>query len=456
VKINLRYIKLIALLALITIIANQTIWIWNMYQSYQSELNQAISQSLEQAIYMEFSYRNGRVPRTVSFTPDTLARKERYVKRTIESADTIFQVTIDTFDPYSDIKVFQYMLRERSPVSTSMLNSIFQENLSAKFSIEDTYIEYIDVRNNKLLQVSDSKKNYASSVESEIFLIDITGSLGVKAYVENPTMALLRSMLFQLILTIILIVICIICIIYLFQSVIFQRKEEKMRQNSINAMTHEFKRPISAAVAQMSLLLFLYDRGKFGRIRQKAESSILELNKLTAYTERIQRISNSNRRDIMLNIQEIEIRPFFQELITKYLNLEEKFVDISWNVSTSQKYIYVDLLHFSNVMDNLIENAIKYSEEDPTIMINISKTANNFLQISVKDNSIGLSSIEKRYIFDKFYRGTSKIVQSKCGFGLGLAYVKSIVEEHNGFIKVESQERQGCNFILLIPNISIK
>ena len=118
-------------------------------------------------------------------------------------------------------------------------------------------------------------------------------------------------------------------------------------------------------------------------------------------------------------------------------------------VETAKQVMWVDLLHFSNVMDNLLENAIKYTISPVvTIDINVTDTSNG-LKVSIKDNGIGISASDKKHIFDKFYRVKRTETKCKTGFGLGLTYVKSIVEAHRGTISVISELNRGSEFIVI-------
>src|SRR5690606_5008643 len=116
----------------------------------------------------------------------------------------------------------------------------------------------------------------------------------------------------------------------------------------------------------------------------------------------------------------------------------------------NRKQINADLVHFSNVIENLIENAIKYSDEHVTITITINDVRDR-LEIRVKDDGFGIAEKELPRIFDKFYRSRQKDVQRKVGFGLGLTYVKALTEAHGGEIKVESKLGMGTEFILYFP-----
>lgn len=179
-----------------------------------------------------------------------------------------------------------------------------------------------------------------------------------------------------------------------------------------------------------------------------------ELNKLTHYTKRIQQISNNEKENVNLDITNVEIIPFFESLVQRYSSIDMigQKVIVNLEINTIKNEMYVDLLHFSNVMDNLIENAIKYTVK-PTIIVDVrvSDTSDG-LEISVKDNGIGMSSTDKKHVFEKYYRVKREETKRKVGFGLGLTYVKSIVDAHGGNIIVNSKLNEGSEFILMLKS----
>src|SRR5690606_13871919 len=135
-----------------------------------------------------------------------------------------------------------------------------------------------------------------------------------------------------------------------------------------------------------------------------SEQSLLELQKLNTYTERIQKLSNNKRETIILDKEHINLENFFTALVNKYENIEEKSVKINLSIKTTQDTIYADLLHFANIIDNLVENAIKYAKERAVqIDIHVSDERRK-LKISVKDNGLGISEKDLPRIFQKFYR----------------------------------------------------
>jgi two-component system phosphate regulon sensor histidine kinase PhoR len=216
-------------------------------------------------------------------------------------------------------------------------------------------------------------------------------------------------------------------------------------------MTHEFKRPISSAVAMVSLIPFYLEKNDMPKVATYATNTIIELNKLTAYTERIQQISNNEKANVLLNKVGVEIEPLLQSIKERYSDRENSFkkVNVQTEVHTKNKFLFVDVLHFSNVLDNLVENAIKYSNSEVNIDVDVADT-NEGVKISVKDDGLGISTFDLKYIFDRFYRSNRKELKRKTGFGLGLTYVKSMVEAHGGSISVTSQINEGSEFAILL------
>src|SRR5690606_8973490 len=129
-----------------------------------------------------------------------------------------------------------------------------------------------------------------------------------------------------------------------------------------------------------------------------------ELNKLTSYTERIQQLSNNTKETLSLDKEPVAIQEFFHALAEKYKDCDGKQVAISCAIRTGRQYIDADLAHFSNIMENLVENAIKYSDERVTIAIAVSDVKDR-LEIRVKDDGFGIPEKDLPHVFDKFYRG---------------------------------------------------
>ncbi|PRD56770.1 sensor histidine kinase [Sphingobacterium gobiense] len=451
-QLNAKHIRIITIVILFSILGGQAIWVYNLYTAQYRLVTQVKDEALQNAILREYTYRHEKMGGTIVSSPrfrgsDT----SRYITKTIQLIDTSFQVQFDRYDPYSDVKVSQFILKDHLPVNVIMLDSIFNQEFSLSgITAASTYIEYIDVKNNKVLQRSNDKNKPGEYTASELIIIDIFDTLGVKGYIQISTSAIVKTMTFQLILTALLIIICSFFLTIIIRTFFLKEKKEQMRQDSVSTMTHEFKRPISVAVAQIALIPHYLETGNRDKVQQYAQQSLLELQKLNKYTERIQKLSNNKRETINLNKQNINLIDFFTLFIEKYEAGDEESVKINLSIKTAQTTLYADLLHFSNIMDNLVENAIKYSKDSVQIDIHISDEGGK-LRINVKDDGLGISEKDLPHIFQKFYRSEKKNIQQKTGFGLGLTYVKTLVEAHAGDIEVESKLSLGTKFTVSFP-----
>jgi signal transduction histidine kinase len=453
-------------MSLAAILANQGYWIVNMHNAYKKVIILNMNTAIEKATYMELTERNERGGgfSAYSLYPAT-GDTSRYIKKTIRGADTMVDIVIDRYDPNANNKIVQYLLNSHVPLNISRLNEIFsQEMQSSWFSIKDTYVEHYDLKGNRLISSSRTDSSPASElyVSSDMIVIDIMNSMGVKAYITNSDMAILRRMILQIVLSVLLIAVTIAGLFFLGRTIVLQWKKEKMRQDFVNMLTHELRRPISAAVTFVSLIPYYLKKDTekdTEKVLQYVTLTMDELNKLTAYTHHIQQISNNDKSTLSLDKSEIEIRPFLESLIKNYLPQEKmsdaatynKPAEINLYIRPEHPVIHADRLHFANVVENLIENAIKYSGENVVIDISVD-CVDRYLRISVKDNGMGISAYDIKRVFDRFYRSNRREVKQEVGFGLGLTYVKSVVSAHGG--RVEANSRGvgfGSEFVVFMP-----
>lgn len=447
------YIQLLIVLVSALITVNQAVWITNMYNLHKKELKDAASQATQKAVLMEVSERTEAIGGYSVFSNNLSSPNDtsRYFTKEVKTEDTTYTFTIDKNDPYINQKIVQFVLKDGLPVNLEKLNRIFKKELSERYTIKNTYFDYLDLKKNKTIKSNKPKHPSSNYLQTDTIKLDIISSIGVIGYIEVPGAVLLNKMGYQLALSVFLILIGLGCMIYLGRSFVLQWKLEKLRQESVNSMTHEFKRPISSAVAMVSLIPFYVKKNDISKVITYADNTIIELNKLTAYTERIQQISNNEKVNILLNKVGVEIEPLLQSIKEHYSDTENttKKVNIQTDVHTKNKLLFVDVLHFSNILDNLVENAIKYSNSEVNINMDVIDT-NEGIKISVKDDGLGISAFDLKFIFDRFYRSNRKELKRKTGFGLGLTYVKSMVEAHGGSISVTSQINEGSEFVILL------
>lgn len=441
---------------IIVILINQVVWVSNMYKSYQLEYKLYIDEALAKAIKMEVTERMHELkgPVIMSFSPfnPECTDTGEYIQRKIQREDTTINIRIRKNDPNVQSQIFQFFLINDKPIRLHRLKLNLESTLTKSgFPVKDCYIEYIDLKKDSLIKGNKPAKwRHLSVVCTDTVPLDILKQVGVKAYVATSPRPILKKMVVQLGVSLIMIIIAIYGLTYLLQTIFRQRKLEKMRQDFVNAMVHEFKRPITNARTMLELIPSLLTKGELSKVERYATDSMTEFRKLTAYTERIQRISNNDSERIRLEKTDLPMRPFFEHLKAVFTEKRNKQVQVSLTIESKHEFMIVDPLHFSNVMENLMENSVKYSGDSVHIEV-LVKDAGELLEISVKDNGFGISNLDKKLIFDKFYRGNQKEGKRTVGFGLGLTYVKAIVEAHGGTIKVLDASIKGSIFMVNIP-----
>lgn len=450
------YLLYIVLSTVLFILVNQIIWLNNMYNSYQQEMFYGLNDCLDKAVHMELTERMNamKAPKIVRFAPsDPIMRGENeIVKQTIQTEDTTLVIEVNKNDPNIEFQILQFFFKKEHPIDIDRVNHYFKSRLKKRgYEYRDTYIDYYDLTSKKIIGKSNSEKIRSySAISTDTVALDVIKSIGVKAYVVSSPRSIMKKMLFQIIFSVILIFFASFCLVFLLRIILRQRKFEKMRQDFVNTMVHEFKRPIASASTMIELMPYYLKKNDKEKVDEYLAGSLLEFKKLTAYTDRIQRISNNESDRIILEKVSVPLIQFFEKLRTTYSGSTQKTVNVKLLLETKQETLFIDLLHFSNVMDNLMENAVKYSGDIVNITLTVKDRAGNF-EISVMDDGFGISDRDKKYIFDKFYRVDSKLVRNTVGFGLGLTYVKTIVESHGGNIHMSNAPINGSLFVINLP-----
>ncbi|MBQ9654976.1 MAG: HAMP domain-containing histidine kinase [Prevotella sp.] len=260
----------------------------------------------------------------------------------------------------------------------------------------------------------------------------------------------IRRMAYTLLITMLLSVFLIFCLVYQILTIRKQRHIEAIRQEFLHTMIHELKRPISTlkmCVSFMGNERMMQDKEGKQRI---LSSSYNELDNLTSYFSKLRDITIGDSTEIPLVISRFSLHSLTEECIGKQNIPSGKEVKIEI-VAKQDVEMWADRMHIGNVICNLLENAIKYSHEAVTIRIDYQQRTDGLLQISIADDGIGIAKEDQRYVFDKFFRSETAKDKSIPGIGLGLSYVKLLVEAHGGTIMLESTEGEGTTFTILIP-----
>ncbi|MFN2439504.1 MAG: sensor histidine kinase [Chitinophagaceae bacterium] len=234
------------------------------------------------------------------------------------------------------------------------------------------------------------------------------------------------------------------------RTMLRQKKMSEIKNDFINNMTHEFKTPI--ATISLAVDALRNDKVKSDHQKMSYFSDIIkeENQRMNRQVETILKSALMDRQEIQLNLKPLNAHQVIQDVVDNFmLRLQEKGGSIELYLNAENDLIEADEVHFSNLINNLMDNAVKYSKENvaPKICIFTSSTPRKFL-IRIEDNGIGMSRETLKRIFEKFYRAHTGNLHNVKGFGLGLSYVEDIVEAHGGIIKAESTLGKGSSFTI--------
>lgn len=237
-------------------------------------------------------------------------------------------------------------------------------------------------------------------------------------------------------------------LIFTISTIIRQKKISKIRDDFINNITHEFKTPI-ATISLASEVLLNSDSTKNDERLKNYSRVIYEENKrMREQVDRVLQMALLDTRNYQLKKKSVNLDELIRNNVNNLcLHHCEKNVVVNDLLNAEDPFVMADPIHIANVINNLFSNAIKYTEKNPEITLRSRNEKSSYV-FSVEDNGIGIRKENLKHIFDKFYRVSTGNIHNVKGFGLGLYYVKTIIEAHNGNIRAESEPGKGTRFVV--------
>ena len=323
--------------------------------------------------------------------------------------------------------------------------AVTQNSLAGdEIQTENFYKYFSDTLNNThhiIELVPPSGSNLENLAKEEFLVVIVPHQRSI--IIKEITWFILGAILFTLIIT--------AAFFLTIRTLLRQKKLSEIKSDFINNMTHEFKTPL----ATISLAVDALKNEKVSSDREKTNyftAVIKEENKrMNKQVETILQAALLDKQEVQLNLKKLSAHVLIKSALNNIeLPVNEKEGTLEVNFDAQKDIIMADEVHFTNLINNLLDNAVKYSKEAPVIKLSTSNTG-NFLKIRIEDNGIGMNKETLNRIFEKFFRAHTGNIHNVKGFGLGLSYVKTMVEAHKGSIKAESTLGKGTIFFLTIP-----
>ena len=460
-----RHIIILLILSLTALLGYQVYWLYGLYRSTIKTKEEQIEMAFQKADDTEMIERvRAQVQtltqvsdRTDSFSIDKNVSKS--ISGTIISADNNSgddnEKASFSFPASISQKMSDYYLRRGLH---SYVDSLAEVNFTKLDSLLMIMLEESDLKVPHRLQMLSggtviatiSSSGYTPSARANDYVLSYGQSLADKYQLtlEPLTIPTLREMSSIITASLILFFILAFSFWFLIHTMLKQKSLEEMKSDFTNNITHELKTPVAVAYAANDALLNFDAGNDPEKRREYLEISQVQLEKLEGMIEQILSMSMESRKTFELRCETIELEPLLQKLSEQHRLSAGKPCDIHIDVEKGL-VLDADRFHLSNILSNIIDNAIKYSGSSVRIDIT-AKATDEGTEIRVWDNGIGIAPDKQKHIFDKFYRVPTGNVHDVKGYGLGLYYAKTMAEKHGGILSVTSTPGKGSEFILTL------
>ena len=358
--------------------------------------------------------------------------------------------------------IFEDLANEYEQFNTPLLNrvnpvivdTLLRSELQQR-GINLAYNFRIGSANSDSLLFATDKRNVFendNTYSTILFPKEIINDSGVLSITfPGKTRYLMQHMNFVLASSASLLIVMIGCFAFTILTIFRQKKISEMKTDFINNMTHEFKTPVATIMIASEALKDPELTEDKSRIQRLAGIIYDENVRLGNHIERVLNIARIDRGDLRLDFKPIEVNDLISAITDSMdLQFSKKDAKVTLELHALRSTVTGDELHLSNVIFNLIDNALKYSKDDPQITI-VTGNVGKSLVIKVRDNGIGMNKDQLSKIFEQFYRIPTGNLHDVKGFGLGLSYVNNIIKRHQGSIRVKSEKDKGSEFEITLP-----
>lgn len=502
-KLPSKYIALLVILSLTGIFAYQAYWLTGLYRTMRTDLERNITEAMRISDYNEMLVRiehlqernreHGEVSISTGFDDEgkQFVRSSTVLHQVSDTViegftarnDTLQRIETDTVRPDAMLHAKEGldMLLRNQRTMTSMaiylqrgLHSGLDILRSPDFSVYDSLL------NTRLREMNIPiryRLQYLYSgydAQDRWLYTDTLATGGTPGYVPGPDAVsyqyafsssehdvyrltteplgglVLRQMAGILITSSVILLILGFSFWYLIRTILRQKTLEEMKSDFTNNITHELKTPIAVAYAATDALLNFHQADDPGKRKRYLRICQEQLQRLGGLVEQILSMSMERRKTFRLHWEEVHLATLLPSLIELHKLKADKPVHITLDIVPEDLTVPADRTHLSNIVSNLLDNAVKYSRNQADITVRCCHYTDTdgqvYTEISVSDHGIGIARDRQPHVFDKFYRVPTGNLHEVKGYGLGLFYVKTMVEKHGGTVEVKSEPGKGSEF----------
>lgn len=477
---HIKMIYRLTVIALLGLMVLQGNWLYNQYvytlRQYEDELSRALLDAIVADIDLRSKSRSKDIQIISQWQMNVKQRDgvegktdtewgvciytvdKRQIKDTIslQRADSLSSLNVGVEKHFFLIKESNCQFDVQGAINlytTNKLNPFSVEHLDLMLANRNLYASSVEVETRDSILWSPCVVRHTSLVNPVmeiIYPIDILRKEQIKVLYELRISPILGRMLGSLICSVMLFSLLVFCLIYQIKTLHKQQRIEELRRSFIKTMVHELKRPLSALKMSVSFMKndkMMHDRSMREDIIQSSQN---ELDNLSSYFSKLRDMTCLEMEEIPLSFSVFNMKELIEGCIQKLNVPSDREVSIAARFDNDKTQIVADKMHINNIICNLLENAIKYSSGD--VLINVDCcSVNNQYKVIVSDNGWGIDPAELSHIFEPYFRSVRVTGKGILGMGLGLSYVKLLIDAHKGKVSVESKLDKGTVFVVEIP-----
>lgn len=455
----MKKVTYIAIVGVIAIFCLQGLWISNMYCAHVVQfvgtMERAISTSIGKEIafrHHDSPYKDPQHPKIVHKTVNDMTPEERsQLKGDTLDLDLLTQKNIGSNLSEVLVQLMQdELIKEGKYILLPKLDSIFSQELKKADMVANHCILLYNKDTTIMNSIGTLSANKRNVESTRLFPIGTKGLQFIQVKADVALSPFLREMLFILMQSILLVLIVLGCVVYL---VILIRKKDKLfkqREASVNGTVHDLKAPLNSVITLMSYLKKKLPDAD-ASLQKMVEDTAVQTRNLVNDIEALLITARRDKQKIILQKTETDLLQLIERaresISIQYVGKPHK---ITLESDFDEVKLMLDPLYVTNIIRNLLENALKYSNEGVSVIIKVRKEKNKVV-LSVEDNGWGIERKYQKKIFTQFFQVPRKQVVHQHGYGVGLAYTKYIMEAHGGSISVDSELGKGSAFICKFP-----